>query len=67
MLNIIKNALISEITEASKEISNSSWWTEGTYDGDGYSNDDSEEVVYADTAVNIIESIINNSDESNNN
>ena len=41
-----------------------SWWTEGTYDEDGYSNDDEEEVVDVDMAVNIIESIIyDNCDE----
>lgn len=68
MLNIIKNALISEISEASKEVSETSWLTESTYDDDGYSNDDGEEVIYADTAVNIIESVIyDNSDENNNN
>lgn len=68
MLNIIKNTLISEISEASKEVSEASWLTESTYDDDGYSNDDGEEVIYVDTAVNIIESVIyNNSDENNNN
>lgn len=68
MLNIIKNTLISEISEASKEVSEASWLTESTYDDDGYSNDDGEEVIYVDTAVNIIESIIyDNSDENNNN
>lgn len=64
MLNIIKNTLISEISEASKEVSEASWLTESTYDDDGYSND----VIYVDTAVNIIESVIyDNSDENNNN
>ena len=67
MLNIIKNTLISEISEASKEVSETSWLTESTYDDDGYSNDDGEEVIYANTAVNIIESVIyDNSDENNN-
>jgi hypothetical protein len=68
MLNIIKNTLISEISEASIEVSETSWLTESTYDDDGYSNDDGEEVIYANTAVNIIESVIyDNSDENNNN
>ena len=68
MLNIIKNTLISEISEASKEVSETSWLTESTYDDDGYSNDDGEEVIYANTAVNIIENVIyDNSDENNNN
>ena len=68
MLNIIKNTLINEISEASKEVSEASWLTESTYDDDGYSNDDGEEVIYADTAINIIESVIyDNSDENNNN
>jgi hypothetical protein len=68
MLNIIKNTLINEISEASKEVSEASWLTESTYDDDGYSNDDGEEVIYANTAINIIESVIyDNSDENNNN
>lgn len=68
MLNIIKNTLINEILEASKEVSEASWLIESTYDDDGYSNDDGEEVIYANTAVNIIESVIyDNSDENNNN
>ena len=68
MLNIIKYTLISEISEASKEVSEASWLTESTYDDDGYSNDDGEEVIYVDIAVNIIESVIyDNSDENNNN
>ena len=64
ILDTIKNALIEEVKEASKKVLLCSWWTEGTYDDDGYSNDDEEEVIYADRAVNIIESIIyDNCDE----
>lgn len=64
ILDTVKNALIEEIKEASKKALLCSWWTEGTYDDDGYSNDDEEEVIYADRAVNIIESIIyDNCDE----
>lgn len=64
ILDTIKNALIEEVNEASKKMDACSWWTEGTYDDDGYSNDDEEEVIYADRAVNIIESIIyDNCDE----
>lgn len=58
ILDTIKNALIEEVKEASKKALLCSWWTEATYDEDGYSNDDEEEVIYADRAVNIIESII---------
>lgn len=63
ILDTIKNALIEEVKEASKKMDACSWWTEGTYDDDGYSNDDEEEVIYADRAVNIIESIIYDNDE----
>lgn len=63
ILDTVKNALIEEVKEASNEMSACSWWTEGTYDDDGYSNDDEEEVIYADRAVNIIESIIYDDDE----
>ena len=58
ILNTVKNALIEEIKEASRKMEACSWWTEGTYDDDGYSNDDEEEVVSVDRAVNIVESII---------
>lgn len=58
ILNTVKTALIEEVKEASKEIDACSWWTEGTYDEDGYSNDDEEEVVSVNKAVDIVESII---------
>lgn len=63
ILDTVKNTLIEEVKEASKKMDACSWWTEGTYDDDGYSNDDNEEVIYADRAVNIIESIIYDNDE----
>lgn len=63
ILDTVKNTLIEEVKEASKKALLCSWWTEGTYDDDGYSNDDNEEVIYADRAVNIIESIIYDNDE----
>ena len=64
ILDTIKNALIGEVKEASKEMSACSWWTGAIYDDDGYSNDDREEVVDADRAINIVENIIyDNCDE----
>lgn len=63
ILDTVKNTLIEEVKEASKKALLCSWWTEGTYDDDGYSNDDKEEVIYADRAINIIESIIYDNDE----
>lgn len=63
LLDTVKNALIEEVKEASKKALLCSWWTEGTYDEDGYSNDDEEEVIYADRAINIIESIIYDDEE----
>lgn len=63
ILDTIKNTLIEEVKEASKKMDACSWWTEGTYDDDGYSNDDEEEVVDVYRAINIIESIIYDNDE----
>lgn len=64
ILDTVKNTLIEEVKEVSKKMDACSWWTEGTYDDDGYSNDDNEEVIYADRAINIVESIIyDNCDE----
>lgn len=63
ILDTVKNTLIEEVKETSKKMDACSWWTEGTYDDDGYSNDDEEEVIYADRAINIIESIIYDNDE----
>lgn len=64
ILDTVKNTLIEEVKEASKKMDACGWWTGATYDDDGYSNDDNEEVVDAYRAVNIIESIIyDNCDE----
>lgn len=64
ILDTVKNTLIEEVKEASKKMDACSWWTGATYDDDGYSNDDNEEVVSLDRAVNIVESIIyDNCDE----
>lgn len=63
ILDTVKNALIEEVKEASNEMSCASWWTEGTYDDDGYSNDDEDEVVFVDRAVDIVESMIYGNDE----
>lgn len=63
ILDTVKNALIEEVKEVSKKMDACSWWTEGTYDDDGYSNDDEEEVVDVYRAINIVESIIYDNDE----
>lgn len=63
ILDTVKNTLIEEVKEASKKMDACSWWTGATYDDDGYSNDDNEEVVDVYRAVNIIESIIYDNDE----
>lgn len=63
ILDTVKNALIEEVKEASKKMDACSWWTEGTYDDDGYSNDDKEEVVDVYRAINIVEGIIYDDDE----
>ena len=64
ILDTVKNTLIEEVKEASKKMDACSWWTGATYDDDGYSNGDNEEVVSLYRAVNIVESIIyDNCDE----
>lgn len=60
ILDIIKSTFVEEIENVSKQIIASSWQTEGTYDFDGYSNDDGEEVISTDAAISIVESIIYN-------
>lgn len=37
-----------------EQLKNASHWTENTFDEDGYSNDDSEEVVCLQTAIKIV-------------
>lgn len=37
-----------------EQLENASHWTENTFDEDGYSNDDSDEVVYLQTAIKIV-------------
>lgn len=37
-----------------ERLENESHWTESTFDEDGYCNDDSEEVVYLDRAIEIV-------------
>jgi Lar family restriction alleviation protein len=37
-----------------EQLEKSSWWTPPTYDEDGYCNDDSEDVVELDTAIEIV-------------
>jgi hypothetical protein len=59
ILDTVKNTLIGEVKEASKEMSACSWWTGATYDDDECSNDNNKEVVISvDKAVDIVESII---------
>ena len=41
-----------------RELENASHFTESTYDEDGYSNDDSEEVVNLCKAVDIVEKVL---------
>jgi len=43
--------LFEKMIERLKEVS---WWTEPTFDEEGYHNDDSEEVVYLDKAIKIV-------------
>lgn len=38
-----------------ERLENASHWTASTFDEDGYSNDDSEEVIYLQTAIAIVQ------------
>lgn len=42
---------VNKLIERLKE---ESWWTEPTFDEDGYHNDDSDEVVWLDRAIEIV-------------
>ena len=45
---------MQKVFEKIKErLERSSWWTQATFDCDGYSNDDSEEVITLDKAIEI--------------
>lgn len=37
-----------------EHLENASFWTDSSFDEDGYSNDDSEEVVYLHEAIEIV-------------
>ena len=37
-----------------EKLENASFWTDSSFDEDGYSNDDSEEVVYLHEAIEIV-------------
>ena len=37
-----------------EKLENVSFWTDSSYDEDGYSNEDSEEVVYLHDAIEIV-------------
>lgn len=43
-----------DVDKVAKQLGESSHWTESTYDEDGYSNDDSEEVVLLYKALKIV-------------
>lgn len=45
------NEFINKLIE---RLENASHWEASTFDEDGYSNDDSEEVIYLDKAISII-------------
>lgn len=45
------------IQEIIEKLESSSFWTRSTFDEDGYSNDDSEEVVYLDSAIEVVKEV----------
>lgn len=56
----INNIIISQPTAFDKdkvkeELENSSWWTEPTFDEDGWCNDDREDVIGLYEAIEIVE------------
>lgn len=42
-----------------EQLEDASWWTSSTFDEDGYGNDDSEEVLRTDTAIEIVNQVAN--------
>ena len=40
-----------------EHLENASFWTDSSYDEDGYSNEDSEEVVYLHEAIEIVKQV----------
>lgn len=51
----IRDYILSYDVEAVvKELEANCFWTASTYDEDGYCNDDSEEAVYLDKAIEIV-------------
>ena len=45
----------SKLDSMIKRLEDNSFWTEATFDEDGYCNDDSEKVIGLDVAIEIIE------------
>ena len=46
-----------EFEKIIEHLENVSFWTDSTFDEDGYSNDDSEEVVYLHEAIEIVKQV----------
>ena len=40
-----------------QKLENASWWTDVTYDEDGYSDDDRDEVITLDEAIGIVDQV----------
>lgn len=51
------------IQEIIEKLESSSFWTRSTFDEDGYSNDDSEEVVYLDRAIEVVKEVVGEMNE----
>ena len=43
-----------DVDRVVEQLENSAYWTESTFDEDGYSNDDSEEVIELQKAIEIV-------------
>ena len=49
---------MQEVFEKIKQkLEEKSWWTSQTYDEDGYGNDDSDEVITLDEAIEIVDQV----------
>lgn len=46
-----------DVDKVVKELEEESFWTEPTFDEDGYCNDDSWEAVYLDKAIEIVKEV----------
>lgn len=51
---IMETPTAFDVEEVVKELEKNAHWSESTYDEDGFYNDDSEEVIYLEKAIEVV-------------